>query len=46
MNHWPKYIDIWHGVSLGARRFNFVQMKSLGSCMAPHQGLKLLHSNI
>jgi len=27
-------------------RFNFVQMKSLGSQMAPPQGLKLLHSNI
>jgi len=27
----------------GARRFKFVQMKSLGSQMAPHQ---LWHSNI
>jgi len=27
-------------------RFNFVQMKSLGSQMAPPQGLKHLHSNI
>jgi len=27
-------------------RFNFVQMKSLGSQMGPPQGLKLLHSNI
>jgi len=26
------------------RRFKFVQMKSLGSQMAPSQGLKLLHS--
>jgi len=28
------------------RRLNFVQMKSLGSCMAPRQGLKLLRSDI
>jgi len=28
------------------RRFKFVQMKSLGSQMAPHQGLKLVHSNV
>jgi len=27
-------------------RLKFVQMKSLGSQMAPPQGLKLLHSNI
>jgi len=26
---------------LGARRFNFVQIKSLGLCMAPPQGLKV-----
>jgi len=31
---------------LGARRFKFIQIKSLGSCMSPPQGLKLLHSNI
>jgi len=31
---------------LGERRFKFVQIKSLGSCMAPPQGLKLSHSNI
>jgi len=31
---------------LGARRFKFVQMKFLGSQMAPHQGLKRLHSDI
>jgi len=29
-----------------ARRFKFVQIKSLDLCMAPPQGLKLLHSNI
>jgi len=28
------------------RRFKFVQMNSLGSQMAPPQGLKLLHCNI
>jgi len=28
---------------LGARRFQFVQMKSLGSQMAPPQGLTFLH---
>jgi len=28
------------------RRFKFVQMKSLGSQMAPPQGLELLHSDI
>jgi len=27
-------------------RFNFVQIMSLGSCMAPPQGLKLLHVHI
>jgi len=31
---------------LGARRFNFVQMKSVGSWLSPPQGLKLLHSNM
>jgi len=31
---------------LGARRFKFVQMKSLGSCMSPLQGLKLLQGDI
>jgi len=31
---------------LGARSFRFVQIKSLGLCVAPPQGLKLLHSNI
>jgi len=29
-----------------AKRFKLVKIKSLGSCMAPPQGLKLLHSNI
>jgi len=28
------------------RRYNFVQIKTLGSYMAPPQGFKLLHSNI
>jgi len=37
---------IFAGSILGARRFNFVQMKFLWSCMAPPQGLKLLHSDI
>jgi len=31
---------------LGARRFNFVQRKSLGSHMAPPKGLTVLHSDI
>jgi len=31
---------------LGARIFNFVQIKSLVSCMASPQGLTLVHSNI
>jgi len=33
------------GNMLGGWGFRFVQIKSLGSCMAPPQGLKLLHSN-
>jgi len=39
--HW--YL-IW--IILLERRFNFVQIKSLWSCMTPPQGLKLLHSDI
>jgi len=31
---------------LGARRFRLVQIKSLGSCMVPPQGLTISHSNI
>jgi len=31
-------------IILGARRFKVVQIKSLGSCMAPPQGLKLLQT--
>jgi len=30
----------------GERRFKFVQIKFLGSCMAPPQGLKLLHRDM
>jgi len=41
MNHRPECIDIWYGASLGKR-----EMKSLGSCMDPPQGLKLSHSVI
>jgi len=33
-------------IILGAREFKFLQIKSLGSCMAPPQRLKRLHSNI
>jgi len=35
MNHCPECI-------LGARRFKFAQIKTLGSCMAPPLGLKLI----
>jgi len=48
MNHWPECVAIWNGASFWARRFKFVQMKSIGSCMAPTHDLgpKLLHSKI
>jgi len=45
MNHWPECIDVWHGSSLG-QGDSSVQIKTLGSYMAPPQGLKLLRSNI
>jgi len=42
MNHWPECIDIWQGGSLGRGDLRL----STGSCTAPPQGLKLLHTDI
>jgi len=39
MNHWPECIDIWHESPFGRGDSIFIQMKSLGSCMAGIRGL-------